>query len=263
VKPAIAHAAKGNRVFVEAARAEDFLPRLRRDVNLFVVDPPYFGIVKDTWDNRWKDSRDYSRWLVNLLSAARTKAAPDASLIVFGGIGGHGVHPLFDVIRGVERSGWHYRNWVTWKKRRAYGKSHDYLFTREEILWYSVSPVRTEVTFNIPYLGEKRGYAGFNRSYPAKSEFKRVSNVWDDITELFAPERACQKPIPLLTRLIETHSNEGDLVVDFFAGYGSTGMAALSLGRRFMGCEAIREDALAADLRCKRSASALRSFSTA
>ena len=60
----------------------------------------------------------------------------------------------------------------------------------------------------------------------------------------------CQKPEPLVGRIIDTHSNPGDLVVDFFAGYGTTGIAALKRGRRFLGCEAIEADALAANVRC-------------
>jgi DNA modification methylase len=44
-----------------------------------------------------------------------------------------------------------------------------------------------------------------------------------------------QKPVPLLRWLIETYSNPGDLVVDPYAGSGSTGVAAEACGRRFMG----------------------------
>lgn len=129
--------------------------------------------------------------------------------------------------------------------------SHDYLFCREEIAWYSMSPERTKVTFNIPLTNIKRGYAGWNPKYKAKSEYKRVSNVWTDIPELQRPERQAQKPIPLMNRLIETHSNMGDLVVDCFAGWGTTGVSALSLKRRFLGCEASVEDAKAANNRCR------------
>lgn len=134
--------------------------------------------------------------------------------------------------------------------------SHDYLFCREEIAWYSVSPQRTEVTFNIPLLDVKRGYEGWNEKYKAKSEFKRVSNVWDDIPEIFRPERNTQKPLLLMNRLVKTHSNPGDLVVDPFVGWGSTGVSALALGRRFQGSEKIPEDAAKADERCAIAAKA-------
>ncbi len=43
-----------------------------------------------------------------------------------------------------------------------------------------------------------------------------------------------QKPLGILRRIISASSNPGDLVLDFFAGSGTTGAAALELGRRFM-----------------------------
>ncbi len=248
--------------YVFASKAEEFLSTLPDgSVDLFVLDPPYFEITNDAWDNQWESETDYIQWLVNLLRIAFRKTKPHGSMLVFGGVGKDGGHPFFDVVREVKVERvtgeyevparlWTYRNWITWKKRRAYGKSHDYLFTREEIVWFSKSPERTEVTFNIPLLDVKRGYEGYNKDYPAKSEFKRVSNVWDDITELFKPERSCQKPIPLLDRIVKTHSNPGDFVVDFFAGWGTTGVSALGLGRDFLGCEAIPLDAQQANDRC-------------
>ena len=220
-------------------------------VNLWIADPPYYGVVDESWDNQWPNVSTYVDWFVDTLTMFRPKLAPTASIVFFGGIGAHGHRPLFDVMRRIEQLDLlRYRNLITWGKRRAYGKSHDYLFTREEIAWYSVASERTAVTFNVPYLEEKRGYAGFNPKYPAKSEFKRVSNVWTDISELFKPERKCQKPLALLKRLVATHSNPGDIVVDPFVGWGTTGVAALELGRNFVGAEVISADADAADARC-------------
>lgn len=48
---------------------------------------------------------------------------------------------------------------------------------------------------------------------------------------------ATQKPLRLLCRLVELFTNEGDLILDPFAGSGTTGVAALKLGRRFIGWE--------------------------
>ena len=46
-----------------------------------------------------------------------------------------------------------------------------------------------------------------------------------------------QKPVALLEYLIKTYTNEGDLVLDFTMGSGSTGVAALNTNRRFVGIE--------------------------
>ena len=46
-----------------------------------------------------------------------------------------------------------------------------------------------------------------------------------------------QKPISLMEYLVKSHTKEGDLVLDFTMGSGSTGVAALNLGRNFIGIE--------------------------
>lgn len=43
-----------------------------------------------------------------------------------------------------------------------------------------------------------------------------------------------QKPVDLLERAIRTHTRPGAVVCDFFAGSGSTGVAALKAGRRYI-----------------------------
>ena len=46
-----------------------------------------------------------------------------------------------------------------------------------------------------------------------------------------------QKPVALLEDLIQTYSNEGDTVLDFTAGSGSTGVACVNTNRHFIGIE--------------------------
>lgn len=235
------------------SNAEDFLDTFEeQSIDLLLFDPPYSGIIDAGWDNRWTGV-EYARWFRNwVIDHALDRIKPKGSIVFFGGVGYHGHHPFWDAVQGLEEYGSPYlRNIITWKKRRAYGKSHDYLFCREEIAWFSVAKGRKDVTFNIPYTDVKRGYAGFNKKYPAKSEYKRVSNVWDDIPELMRPERETQKPVPLMERLVLTHSNPRDLVVDPFCGLGTTGVASLKNGRRFLGCDADPSVIERANERCR------------
>lgn len=51
------------------------------------------------------------------------------------------------------------------------------------------------------------------------------------------PKHPTQKPVAILKKLITIASNEGDVVFDPFMGVGSTGVAALELGRKFIGFE--------------------------
>jgi DNA modification methylase len=46
-----------------------------------------------------------------------------------------------------------------------------------------------------------------------------------------------QKPLDLVSWLMRTYSNEGDLILDPFMGSGTTGHAASLLNRNFIGCE--------------------------
>lgn len=46
-----------------------------------------------------------------------------------------------------------------------------------------------------------------------------------------------QKPLALMLELVALFTDPGDVILDPFAGSGTTGVAALRLGRRFIGCE--------------------------
>ena len=46
-----------------------------------------------------------------------------------------------------------------------------------------------------------------------------------------------EKPVALMEYLIKTYSNEGDVVLDFTMGSGTTGVAAKNLNRNFIGIE--------------------------
>lgn len=54
---------------------------------------------------------------------------------------------------------------------------------------------------------------------------------------LSEPKHPAQKPVKLLKHIINIASNPNDIVFDPFMGVGSTGIAALQLGRLFVGCE--------------------------
>lgn len=63
-----------------------------------------------------------------------------------------------------------------------------------------------------------------------------------------------QKPVALMEYLIRTYTNEGDVVLDFTMGSGTTGVAAMNTGRRFIGIE---RDEHYFEIACKRIEDAL------
>lgn len=73
-----------------------------------------------------------------------------------------------------------------------------------------------------------------------------LSDVWTDIPALphNSKEKVAhptQKPIKLMERIIEVFTNEGDTVLDFCMGSGSTGVACKNLNRDFIGIELNKE----------------------
>lgn len=64
-------------------------------------------------------------------------------------------------------------------------------------------------------------------------EFKCVDN--------YSRVHSSQKPVELLKYLINTYTNEGDMVLDCFSGSGSTLVAAKDLNRQFIGIEKEKE----------------------
>jgi site-specific DNA-methyltransferase (adenine-specific) len=239
--------------FIRHCSAQELLYSLTpQSVDLLLFDPPYDSIIDERWDNQWTKGQ-YVEWFVDLMiDFVVPVMKPKGSIIFFGGVGYHGHHPFWDVVQALEKWDLCFRNTICWSKRRGYGKLYDYLYCREEIAWFSMSHERTSVTFNIPLLDVKRGYGGFNKKYPAKSEYKRVTNVWTDIPELMRPSRPTEKPLKLMERFVLTHSNVDDLIVDPFSGTGTTGEAALMHGRRFLGCDADDKVVPIANERCNR-----------
>src|SRR5271157_3170476 len=198
-------------------------------VDLVVTDPPYGKILNEGWDGTW-DGSSYDQ-LGTLLHHI---LKPGATAYVWGGIGTVRNRLFLSWLSRVEYDqGLRLHNLITWGKRRAYGTAHNYLFTREECAML-VKPKRGQTldncrpsTFHVPLLDIKRGYAGFNDNFPAKSEYLRRTNVWTDISEKMAGKiHPAEKPAKLAKIMIGASSNPNDLVVDLFAGSGSTGVAA-------------------------------------
>ena len=71
----------------------------------------------------------------------------------------------------------------------------------------------------------------------------QLTNIWSDISyEGIAKEggvklKGGKKPEKLMRRIIEMASNPGDIVLDFFAGSGTTASVAYKLGRQFITCD--------------------------
>lgn len=73
-----------------------------------------------------------------------------------------------------------------------------------------------------------------------KPTIQEFTNYPHSILSFPVPKRGghpTQKPVPLLEYLIKTYTLEGEIVLDFTMGSGSTGVAADNLNRNFIGIE--------------------------
>ena len=104
----------------------------------------------------------------------------------------------------------------------------------DNILFYVKN--RARYTFNrddierIPYMAP--GLVGADKAARGKLP---TDTWWHTIVPTNSREKTgypTQKPVGILRRIVTASSNPGDLVLDFFAGSGTTGVAAYDLGRR-------------------------------
>ena len=74
-----------------------------------------------------------------------------------------------------------------------------------------------------------------------KKEYIQAWTNWPrDVLEIKSEGKTVhptQKPVALMEYLIKTYTNEGETVLDFTMGSGTTGVACKNLGRKFIGIE--------------------------
>jgi site-specific DNA-methyltransferase (adenine-specific) len=146
-------------------------------------------------------------------------------------------HSIYKCGVALEELGFKVLNEIIWFKPngapnlagRSFAASH------ETLIWASVSK-KSKHTFN--YLEMKHGdFSGDT----LKNSDKQMRSVWSipntPQREKTLGRHPTQKPLALLERLILACTKPGDLVLDPFTGSGTTGVAAVKLGRSFIGFE--------------------------
>nr|WP_255216752.1 DNA methyltransferase [Pseudenhygromyxa sp. WMMC2535] len=240
--------------------------------DLIYIDPPFatgsrFALARrlgeddntgelrlPAFDDAWEDGlAGFLRMLDPRLRLLHRLLAPTGSLYLHvDPTVGHAVKLLLDEIFGpgcfqreiVWRIGWlsgfktRARNWI---------RNHDLIF------FYTKDP--RAFTFNKRWVPHPKGYKRRDGK-PSKAPGVPMEDVWNanaveadlrgkaslDSIQIksFSREKtgwATQKNESLLRRIIEASSNPGDLVVDVFAGSGTTAAVATALGRRVWTCD--------------------------
>ena len=76
-----------------------------------------------------------------------------------------------------------------------------------------------------------------------------VDKTWWDFFKDYSPQTPTGKPIPLFSNFVEKFTDRGNIILDPFMGSGTTGVAAIQMGRKFIGIE---RESKYFDIACKR-----------
>ena len=227
-------------------------------VKLAYIDPP-FATKRDFRGKRDQDAyrdklagADFLEFLRKRLILLRELLATNGSIYVHLDMKkGHYVKVLMDEIFGegtlLNEIVWYYRNKLgtggTLHDRRhdvlywyRVGSSYVYHEQMQKVLVEKKQPVTQKVGGERIWLRDEAG----KRRYEQGAEERPIGDVWEiPIINPVALERKnydypTQKPEALLARVIETSSDIGDIVLDAFAGSGTTAAVAEKMGRRWV-----------------------------
>ena len=215
-----------------------------KSVDLLIVDPPY-NLDKNFHGNGFKKRNldEYALYTKEWIDAVKDKLKDTASIYV-----------CCDwksalVIGTVLEENFILRNRITWQREKGRGAKSNWKNSMEDIFFATVSDT---YTFNLDAVKQKKKVLApykengvpkdWVESEDGKFRYTCPSNFWDDIAVPYwsMPENTAhptQKPEKLMAKLVLASSNKGDLVVDIFAGSGTTGVVAKKLDRNFINIE--------------------------
>lgn len=211
------------------------------NVDMIFADPPYFlsngGISckngrmvcvdKGDWDKGGTPEYMY-QFNKEWLSVCRSKLKDNGTIWISGTY-----HNIFIVQRCLKELGYRILNYITWQKSDpAPNISCRYFTYSTELIIWARKSEKVPHKFNYDVMKRLNGD-------------KQMTDVWK-LSAVGLWEKTCgkhptQKPLKLLYRIILASTNEGDVILDPFAGSCTTGIAANLLGRNFIGIDQEKE----------------------
>lgn len=210
-------------------------------VDLLIVDPPY-NMGKDFHGNGFKkmSDSDYAEYTEKWIEAIKGKLKSSASVYV-----------CCDwkssiVIAPILSKHFILRNRITWEREKGRGSKDNWKNSMEDVFYATVSE---EFTFDLCSVKQRKKVLApyrengkpkdWEESSDGKYRLTCPSNFWDDVSVPYwsmAENTAhpTQKPEKLIAKIILASSKKGDLILDPFAGSGTSGVVAKKLGRNYI-----------------------------
>jgi site-specific DNA-methyltransferase (adenine-specific) len=214
-------------------------------VDLLFIDPPY-NLTKSFNASTFRERtvEEYRDWLETWLPKLIRTLKPTASVYICGDWrSSAAIHLAAEKLLIV-------RNRITWEREKGRGAKANWKNCSEDIWFCTVSD---KYTFNLdavklkrrviaPYTDETGQPKDWDRTDNGNYRLTHPSNIWSDLTVPFwsmpeNTEHPTQKPEKLLAKIVLASSNPGDLILDPFAGSGTTSVVAKKLGRRYTSIE--------------------------
>jgi len=199
-------------------------------VDLIIADPPY-NLGKDYGNG--SDSRqrqEYLEFTRDWLSQANRVLKSEGSIYVF--MGFRFISRLYIMLE--EELGLHFNGWIAWHYTQGMGRTKGFSPRHDDILFFSKSKA---FTFNLDDIRVPQKY------YRSRNNMRGANpgDVWEFSHVHYCQEsrtaHPTQKPEGILERMVLASSNKDDLVLDPFAGSGTTLRVCQQLGRQSIGIE--------------------------
>lgn len=248
------------------------LKHFRSKVDLIYIDPPFDskadykrtvemkGHKADSQRSSFEEKQysdiwtndEYLQFMYERIVMCRELLAPTGSMYVH--LDWHVVHHIRCILDEVFGTGASsgtdghpgFRNEVIWCYAGGGIPTSEMPRKHDNLLWYTKG---TEWTFNPQYRPYSEGTVQRGRTAvkgdnaELRAEGTPINDWWSDVKKITSPTDPeklyypTQKSEELLQRIIQMHSNPGDLVFDCFMGSGTTQAVALKTGRRYIGAD--------------------------
>lgn len=187
--------------------------------DLILTDPPYNLSVENNFHTmKGRHGIDFGEWdkefnLTSWIPEAVSHLRPGGSIIIF-----NAWRNMAEISAALESTGCLVKEMIQWQKSNPMPRNRDRLYVTacEFAVWATKGK---GWTFN----RQRETYENTIFQYPIVSAKQRIHTT--------------QKPVELIRDLILIHSDPDDVILDPFMGSGTTAIAAIETGRKFVGFE--------------------------